>query len=116
MRQAWLDYVDTINRERRLYGVGLEPLYLDDLLPEAITVNESMLGYQVGDVTDLTGEYKKMSECQTKAGHQNSHSLTLSFIHSRHAEQFLFSCLCSKVTLSLSHSLTLTHSHTQKKA
>merc|ERR1719402_510263 len=47
VRQAWLDYVDTINRERRLYGVGLEPLYLDELLPEAITVNESMLGYQL---------------------------------------------------------------------
>ena len=43
-----------------------------------------------------------------------SHSFTLLFTHSRHAEQLLFSCLCSKVTLSLSHSLTLTlsHSHT----
>ena len=40
-----------------------------------------------------------------------SHSLTLSFTHSRHAEQLLFSCLCSKVALSLSHSLTLTLSH-----
>ena len=38
-----------------------------------------------------------------------SHSFTLSFTHSPHAEQLLFSCLCSKVTLS--HSLTLSHSH-----
>ena len=36
-----------------------------------------------------------------------SHSFNLSFTHSQHAEQLLFSCLCSKVTLSLSHSLTL---------
>ena len=40
-----------------------------------------------------------------------SHSFTLLFTHSRHAEQLLFSCLCSKVTLSLSNSRTLTHSH-----
>ena len=87
-----------------------------------------------------------MSECQTKAGNQNtlsltlilslstccttfvffsmlkshtisnsltfslSHSHTLSFTLSRHAEQLLFSCLGLKVTLSLSHSLTLSHS------
>ena len=55
-----------------------------------------------------------MSECQTKAGNQNS--LTLSFTHSRHAEQLLFSCLCSKVTLSLSHSLTLSLSHSRTLA
>ena len=35
------------------------------------------------------------------------HTLILSFTLSRHAEKLLFSCLCSKVTLSLSHSLTL---------
>ena len=54
-----------------------------------------------------------MSDCQTKAGNQISlsHSHSLSFTHSRHTEQLLFSCLCSKVTLSLSHSLTLTLSH-----
>ena len=40
-----------------------------------------------------------------------SHSLIHSFTHSRHAEQFLFSCLCSKVTLSLLHFLTLSISH-----
>ena len=65
-----------------------------------------------------------MSERQTKAGNQItlshslilslSHSFTLSFTHSQHAEQLLFSCLCSKITLSLSHShtLALSHSHT----
>ena len=54
-----------------------------------------------------------MSECQTKAGNQISlsQSHSLSFTHSRHTEQLLFSCLCSKVTLSLSHSHTLSHSH-----
>ena len=52
-----------------------------------------------------------------------SHSLTLSLSHtflklaklaftnSRHAEQLLFSCLCSQVTLSLSHSLIIPLSH-----
>ena len=60
----------------------------------------------------LSTSYEKMSERQTKAGNQEhsltltrSHSFTLSFTHSRHAEQLLFSCLCSKVTLSVSHSL-----------
>ena len=64
-----------------------------------------------------------MSECQTKAGNNVcslslsfllSHSFNLSFTHSRHAEQVLFSSLCSKVTLTLSrsHSLTLSHFHT----
>ena len=40
-------------------------------------------------------------------------SLSHSFTHSSHAEQLLFSCLCSKVTLTLSHSLnhSLSHSH-----
>ena len=52
-----------------------------------------------------SGKCKKMSECQTKAGNQNSHSLTLSqsltlsFTHSRHTEQLLFSCLYSKVSI-----------------
>ena len=36
-----------------------------------------------------------------------SHSFTLSFALSQYAERFLFSCLCSKVTLTLSHSFTL---------
>ena len=43
-----------------------------------------------------------------------SHSFNLSLNHSRHAEQLLFSSLCSKVTLTLSrsHAHTLSHSHT----
>ena len=36
-----------------------------------------------------------------------SHSLTLSLTLSWHAEHLLISCLCSKVTLSLSHALTI---------
>ena len=47
-----------------------------------------------------------MSECQTKAL-TLSFSQSLSFTHSRHTEQLLFSCLCSKVTRSLSHYLTI---------
>ena len=39
-----------------------------------------------------------------------SHSLTVSFTHSWHAQQLLFLCLCSKVTLSLSLSHCLIHS------
>ena len=35
---------------------------------------------------------------------------TLSFTHSGHAEQLLFLCLCSKVTLTFSLSLTPSHS------
>ena len=60
------------------------------------------------------GSQLKMSECQTKAGNQISlsHSHSLSFTHSRHTEQLLFSCLCSKVTLTLSHYLTLSMSQT----
>ena len=51
-----------------------------------------------------------MSYYKTKAGNQEqSLNLTLSFTHSRHAEQLLFYVrLCSKVTLSLS--FTLSHS------
>ena len=39
-----------------------------------------------------------------------SHSLESALSHSRHTEQLLFLWLCSKVTLSLSHSLTLSFS------
>ena len=58
-------------------------------------------------IVHRAGSQLKMSERQTKTVNQE-HSLTLSFTHSRHSEQLLFSCLCSKVTLSLSHSLTFT--------
>ena len=40
-----------------------------------------------------------------------SHSFNLSFTHSRHAEQLLFSCICSKVTFTLSHSHSFSLSH-----
>ena len=40
-----------------------------------------------------------------------SHSINVSFTNSRHAEQLLFSCLCSKLTVTLSHSHYLTLSH-----
>ena len=63
--------------------------------------------------------HKKMSEGQTKAGNQEhsltrSHSLTLSFTHSRHAEQLCFHVYAQKSlshTPTLSHSLTLSLSH-----
>ena len=65
-----------------------------------------------------------MSECQTKAGNQECFgktfttftTFTLLFTLSRHVEQLLISCLCSKVTLSLSHSLTLKLSHSRTLA
>ena len=82
-----------------------------------VLINECSLCSMMEDVKVNIGELfqdlehwddkKKMSECQTKAGNQ----ITLSHSHSRHTGQLLFSCLCSKVTLSLSHSLTLTLSH-----
>ena len=40
-----------------------------------------------------------------------SHSFNLSLNHSWHAEQLLFSSLCSKLTLTISHSLSISHSH-----
>ena len=57
------------------------------------------------------GSQLKMSERQTKAGNQDfCKTCTLSFTHSGHAEQLMFSSLCTKVTLTLFHSLS--HSHT----
>ena len=59
-----------------------------------------------------------LSHSQNSLSHTltSSHSFTLSFTHSWHAEQVLFSSLCSKVTLTLScshsHTLSLSHSHT----
>merc|ERR1711970_803191 len=47
IRQAWLDIVKTINREKALYGIGLKPLLLDPLMPEAIVINDDMAGYHV---------------------------------------------------------------------
>ena len=47
IRQAWLDIVKTINREKALYGIGLKPLLLDPLMPEPIVINDDVAGYQV---------------------------------------------------------------------
>jgi len=47
IRQAWLDIVKTINREKALYGIGLKPLLLDPLMPEPIVINDDMAGYHV---------------------------------------------------------------------
>ena len=47
IRQAWLDIVNTINRDKALYGIKLQPLELDPLMPEPININEDMAGYHV---------------------------------------------------------------------
>jgi len=47
IRQAWLDIVNTVNRDQALYGLPLAPLLLDPLLPEPININQEMVGYQV---------------------------------------------------------------------
>ena len=47
IRQAWLDIVKTINRDKALYGIGLKPLHLDPLMPEPIVINDDMAGYHV---------------------------------------------------------------------
>ena len=58
------------------------------------------------------GSQLKMSERQTKAGNQDfCKTCTLSFTHSGLAEQLLFSSLCSKVTLTFSHSHSFSLSH-----
>merc|ERR1712123_60523 len=47
IRQAWLDIVKTINRDKSLYGIGLTPLLLDPMMPEPIVISEDMAGYHV---------------------------------------------------------------------
>ena len=47
IRQAWLDIVKTINKDKALYGVELRPLLLDPLMPEPIAISEDMAGYHV---------------------------------------------------------------------
>ena len=49
IRQAWLDIVNTINRDKALYGINLQPLELDPLMPEAIDISEDMAGYHVSE-------------------------------------------------------------------
>jgi len=47
VRQAWADYINTINREKELYGVKIEPLELSPILGNRIKLSQSLLGYQV---------------------------------------------------------------------
>lgn len=47
IRQAWLDIVRTINKDKALYGIKLTPMELDPLLAEPIAISEDMAGYQV---------------------------------------------------------------------
>ena len=47
IRQAWLDIVKTINRDKALYGLNLRPLLLDPLLGVPISISEDMAGYHV---------------------------------------------------------------------
>ncbi|XP_023319732.1 uncharacterized protein LOC111694907 isoform X2 [Eurytemora carolleeae] len=47
IRQAWLDIVVAVNRDRALYGIGLEPLYVDPLMDQPVYVNTSLLGYEI---------------------------------------------------------------------
>ena len=67
------------------------------------------LGFNHTQICFIQGVLKKCLNVRHKLGTcQTCKTCTLSFTHSGHAEQLLFSSLCSKVTLSLSHSLTLT--------
>ena len=47
IRQAWLDIVKTINKDKALYGINLRPLLLDPLMPKPIVISEDMAGYHV---------------------------------------------------------------------
>ena len=47
IRQAWLDIVKTINRDKAIYGLNLRPLLLDPLLGVPISISEDMAGYHV---------------------------------------------------------------------
>ena len=47
IRQAWLDIVNTINRDKAIYGLNLRPLLLDPLLGVPISISEDMAGYHV---------------------------------------------------------------------
>ena len=47
IRQAWIDIVKTINRDKALYGIPLTPMELDPLMAEPIAISEDMAGYHV---------------------------------------------------------------------
>ena len=59
IRQAWLDIVNTINRDKALYGIKLQPLELDPLMPEPINISEDMAGYHVRHSTHNLTSYNK---------------------------------------------------------
>jgi len=44
---AWLDYITTINREKELYGVSVEPLELSPILGNNVKISRTILAYQV---------------------------------------------------------------------
>merc|ERR1719193_333725 len=47
IRQAWVDIVRAINRDKALYGVSLMPLLIDPLMNEPIAINTTLLGYEI---------------------------------------------------------------------
>jgi len=47
IRQSWFDIVKSINRDKGLYGIHMEPLLIDPLMKDPIYVNTSVLGYDV---------------------------------------------------------------------
>jgi len=47
VRQAWLDILDEINIKKTLYGIGVDPLHMDPLLPEPINIKTSLVSYDV---------------------------------------------------------------------
>ena len=59
VRGAWLDYVDTVNRERELYGVVVEPLQVEAVMEDEIYLTQSVLQYQV---TRETSSYTYQAE------------------------------------------------------
>ncbi|XP_023329327.1 uncharacterized protein LOC111702036 isoform X2 [Eurytemora carolleeae] len=47
LNQVWADFINTVNREKELYGVNIEPLQLSPLLGEKVELSRTLLGYQV---------------------------------------------------------------------
>ena len=85
-----------------------------DLIISSSTLSCEFRVHRAGSQLKMS-ERQKLGTCKTcKLAHLQT--CTLSFTHSGHAEQLLFSCLCSKVTITFSHchslTLTVSHSHT----
>eukprot|EP00092_Neocalanus_flemingeri_P026595 GFUD01028824.1.p1 GENE.GFUD01028824.1~~GFUD01028824.1.p1 ORF type:complete len:560 (+),score=164.45 GFUD01028824.1:83-1762(+) len=47
VKTAWLDYITRLNREKKLYGLEIEPLQLSHVLDDELYISQTMLGYQV---------------------------------------------------------------------